>query len=52
MDKIDIAQMITEDPQNDVPALTTLLYKVCDNDDVKFDEACRLLRLFMEKVSE
>lgn len=42
-----MAQYKTVDPNTGLPALTTLLYKVCDNDGNKFDEACRLLRLFM-----
>jgi hypothetical protein len=33
-----------------VPALTTLLYKVCDNNSEKFNEACRLIDLFMDEV--
>lgn len=48
----------TLDPTNPVglpggtPALTTLLYKVCDNDMAKFDEACRILSLFLDKKDE
>lgn len=48
----------TTDPTNPVglpggtPALTTLLYKVCDQDMAKFDEACRLLSLFLDKKDE
>lgn len=48
----------TTDPTNPVglpggtPALTTLLYKVCDNDGEKFDEACRLICLFLDKKDE
>lgn len=34
------------------PALTTLLYKVCDNDMEKFDEACRLICTFLDKKDE
>lgn len=48
MDRIDILQMKTIDPQTDMLALTSVLHRVCDNDDSKFDEACRLIRLFME----
>lgn len=47
MDTIEMAQYKTVDPNTGLPALTTLLYKVCDNDGDKFEEACRLLRLFM-----
>ena len=48
----------TVDPMNPVglpggtPALTTLLYKVCDNDMEKFDEACRIICLFLDKKDE
>ena len=46
------AQMMTTDPHTGLPALTTLLYKVCGGDDTKFSEACRLLNLFMDKAQE
>lgn len=46
------AQMMSTDPHTGLPALTTLLYKVCDGDQTKFKEACRLLNLFMDKVQE
>lgn len=48
----------TLDPTNPVglpggtPALTTLLYKVCDQDMAKFDEACRIIYLFLDKKAE
>lgn len=48
----------TLDPTNPVglpggtPALTTLLYKVCDQNSEKFDEACRLICLFLDKKAE
>ena len=48
----------TLDPTNPVglpggtPALTTLLYKVCDRNNEKFDEACRLICLFLDKKAE
>lgn len=48
----------TLDPTNPVglpggtPALTTLLYKVCDQNREKFDEACRLICLFLDKKAE
>ena len=48
----------TTDPTNPVglpggtPALTTLLYKVCDQDTAKFDEACRIINLFLDKKDE
>jgi hypothetical protein len=35
-----------------VPALTTLLYGVCDNDPDKFNEAVRLVRLFITDALE
>ncbi len=31
-----------------LPAITTLLYSVCDNDEKRFEEALRLVRLFCE----
>lgn len=34
------------------PALTALLYKVCDGDGEKFNEACRLICLFLDKKAE
>lgn len=34
------------------PALTTLLYKVCGQNSEKFDEACRLICLFLDKKAE
>lgn len=52
MDRIDQLQMMTTDPQTNLPALTTLLYRICDQDAAKFDEACRLIRLFMLKMVE
>lgn len=52
MKKNDVAQFMTQDPKYGVPALTTLLYKVCDNDEDKFEEALRLVGLFMDKVQE
>ena len=50
MDTIDTLQLTTTDPETGLPALTTLLYKVCEQDSAKFNEACRLIRLFMMKV--
>lgn len=52
MNKIDILLMSTKDPVYDVPVLTTLLYKVCDNKIYRFDEANRLIRLIVEKALE
>lgn len=46
------AQMMTTDPHTGLPALTTLLHRVCGGDDTKFNEACRLLDLFMDKAKE
>lgn len=34
------------------PALTTLMFKVCDNNVEKFNEACRLIGLFANKAIE
>lgn len=52
IDNIDIIQMSTIDSESGMPALTTLLYKVCENDEVRFNEACRLVNLFIEKALE
>lgn len=35
---------------NDVPAMTTMLFKVCGHDRAKFDEAMRLVTLFIEQA--
>uniref|UniRef100_A0AAU6VZX4 Uncharacterized protein n=1 Tax=Pseudomonas phage Arace01 TaxID=3138526 RepID=A0AAU6VZX4_9VIRU len=45
----------TKDPlnilgDNTIPAMTTMLYKVCGNDSAKFDEAMRLVTLFVEQA--
>jgi hypothetical protein len=45
----DPRHLINRDP---VPALTTLLHRVCDNDVKKFDEAMRLVTLFIQKALE
>jgi len=55
MNMYDEAQMNTEDPKNmmngkPVPALTTLLYAVCDGNHDKFNEAIRLVELFMRQA--
>lgn len=34
-----------------VPAATVLLHRVCDNDPMKFEEAARIIRLFIEYES-
>lgn len=33
-----------------IPAMTTLLYRVCDNDTEKFEEATRLVGLFIREA--
>lgn len=50
-----ILQMRTVDPETSingqpVPALTSLLFRVCDKDPDKFEEATRLLALFIEQA--
>lgn len=35
-----------------VPALTTLLYRVCDENQDKFKEATRVVELFIRKAIE
>ena len=41
-----------EAPFKGCPAVTTLLFKVCDNNYAKFDEATRLIHLFILKDRE
>ncbi len=57
VDKHYETMMMTQDPDNHlmdgpIPALTTLLINVCNNDSEAFGEATRLIALFMEKVLE
>lgn len=33
-----------------VPALTTLLHNVCGNDPKRFEEACRVVDLFVDEA--
>jgi len=35
-----------------IPAISILLLRVCDNDREKFDEALRLLVLFLDRAEE
>jgi hypothetical protein len=57
-DHIEPLFYTVHDPENlfhdgmPVPAITTLLYKVCQNDHQLFDEAVRLMRLMMEAAYE
>lgn len=51
-DKIDKLMLMTNDPVHNMPALATLLHKVCGNNGKTFNEADRLIRLFMEKALE
>ena len=57
-EKYNTVMFNTVDPTNPLaipsgtPALTTLLYKVCDGDMAKFDEACRIIYLFLDKKAE
>ena len=41
----------TVDPETGFPAMTTLLHRVCGGDGAKFDEACRLINLFMQEAA-
>jgi hypothetical protein len=34
------------------PALTTLMFRVCDGDEARFLEACRLVELFIARALE
>lgn len=33
-----------------IPAMTTLLHRVCDNDSTKFEEATRIVALFIAEA--
>ncbi|MBX9860659.1 MAG: hypothetical protein K2Y20_13895 [Sphingomonas sp.] len=35
-----------------IPAMTSLLFEVCNNDTERFDAAMRLVRLFCDKAFE
>ena len=37
-------------PGQPMPAMTTLPFRVCDNDQTKFEEACRLVELFISEA--
>lgn len=57
MSRIEQVLFSTMDPQHimqgtPMPAMTTLLHKVCGNNSVKFEEACRLIELFIAKALE
>ena len=39
-------------PLAQCPAMTTMLFKVCDRDPTKFEEAIRLVGLFMAAAYE
>ena len=41
-----------QSPLDECPAMTTMLFKVCDRDPDKFDEAMRLVGLFMAAAYE
>lgn len=56
-DQILNAQLEAVDPETCVmgmaaPVLSVLLFKVCGNDQAKFDEACRLIDIIVYKVLE
>lgn len=51
------AQLEAVDPETSVmgmaaPALTALMFKVCGNDERKFNEATRLIDIIIDKVLE
>ena len=52
-EQVDRILMITKDPtvhfpdRDSVPALTTMLHRVCKNDPKTFEEATRLIKLFI-----
>ena len=52
---VEQALYATRDPASplrDGPAMTTMLYSICDNDHEKFLEAMRLVELFIHKALE
>lgn len=52
MDDITKLIITTQDPENGVLAASTLLFKVCDGDNDRFEEACRLIELIVNKALE
>lgn len=38
------------DGQRNLPVMTTMLYRVCDNDGAKFEEAWRLVDLLIKET--
>lgn len=54
---VDLVNYTTKDAEHqafggDVPALTTLLFRVCKNDPAVFEEATRLVELFIRRTIE
>ena len=52
MTEADKLILSLQDPSTNMPAATTLLYRVCDNDPTKFEEGCRILELFINAALE
>jgi hypothetical protein len=57
MDLQERAQLSAFDPDRSldgrpVPALTTLIYAVCDNNPEKFELACKLIRIVQDRTIE
>lgn len=58
--RVNLVLYSTKDPQHldpfsqtgHSPALTTLLFKVCGRNSEKFEEACRLVQLFIIQALE
>lgn len=54
-DKVQQILYMTKDPTmlldgRPIPAMTTLLHRVCDNDLKKFEETCRIVELFIAEA--
>lgn len=54
-DEIDMILMRAKDPTVEfkggpVPAMTTMLFRVCNQDAEKFDEASRIIRLIVQEA--
>lgn len=48
MTEFDAWTYTAKDPTTGMPFVTTLLYRVCDQDGTKFDEAVRILKAAYE----
>lgn len=47
-----VNDLTIQGPLGPLPALTVLLFRVCDNNMQKFDLACRLINLFIDEAEK